>query len=300
MTRGKHPGENLFLSVDRNRGRDDRHHHRDHRGREGARPRAGGRRRRHGRHHAARPARSCPTPPSAVDPATLVHAEIVAGRRLHAPRASPRGTHVRADGPRAATPAHTCCRSTPTALGAPQRRRHGQGPVAGLPDARATCSCPTRAACSPRSSGTRPGRHDALFGTSRWPATTERYGDGSAAGAQPRRPRAVRAGRGQARPRAAATCRRASPSSRASGVDDDGRPASRARPARRSDHPARRACRCSLLVANTAAPARPARATSSTPLEVLAWRGAPTAPGDPLWDATPEGRRAFVEHRTTT
>jgi hypothetical protein len=27
---------------------------------------------------------------------------------------------------------------------------------------------------------------------------------------------------------------------------------------------------------------------------VLAWRGEPTGPGDPLWEATPEGRRAFL------
>jgi hypothetical protein len=29
-------------------------------------------------------------------------------------------------------------------------------------------------------------------------------------------------------------------------------------------------------------------------LEVLAWRARATAAGDPLWEATPEGRRAFL------
>ena len=32
----------------------------------------------------------------------------------------------------------------------------------------------------------------------------------------------------------------------------------------------------------------------STPLEVLAWADTPTTPDDPLWTASPEGRRAFV------
>ena len=31
-----------------------------------------------------------------------------------------------------------------------------------------------------------------------------------------------------------------------------------------------------------------------TPLEVVAWRGEPTAPTDPRWDTTPEGRRALT------
>ena len=51
-----------------------------------------------------------------------------------------------------------------------------------------------------------------------------------------------------------------------------------------------------LLVANTAHPLDP-REFTSTPLEVLAWRGEPTGEDDPLWTATPEGRRAFVNTR---
>jgi hypothetical protein len=38
----------------------------------------------------------------------------------------------------------------------------------------------------------------------------------------------------------------------------------------------------------------PRAAYVSTALEVLAWRAAPTAPGDAWWEATPEGRRAFL------
>ena len=82
-----------------------------------------------------RPARDWPTTPSEVDPATLVHAEVVAGRRLHAPRRRawdapppdrPRRRRLR---PRAGLPAG------PT-VGAAERRGHRQGPVAGLPDRR--------------------------------------------------------------------------------------------------------------------------------------------------------------------
>jgi uncharacterized protein YcgI (DUF1989 family) len=49
-----------------------------------------------------------------------------------------------------------------------------------------------------------------------------------------------------------------------------------------------------VLIANVPHPADPREEYVSTPLEVLAWRAAPTAPGDPLWEATPEGRRAFL------
>jgi uncharacterized protein len=46
-----------------------------------------------------------------------------------------------------------------------------------------------------------------------------------------------------------------------------------------------------ILVANTAHPLN--ETGVSTRLEVTAWRDRPTAPDDPLWTATPEGRRAF-------
>ncbi|MFD5872692.1 urea amidolyase associated protein UAAP1 [Streptomyces sp. NPDC060322] len=49
-----------------------------------------------------------------------------------------------------------------------------------------------------------------------------------------------------------------------------------------------------VLIANVPHPLDPRPEYVSTPLEVLAWRAAPTRPGDPLWDATPEGRRAYA------
>ncbi|MFJ4407967.1 urea amidolyase associated protein UAAP1 [Streptomyces sp. NPDC088910] len=56
-----------------------------------------------------------------------------------------------------------------------------------------------------------------------------------------------------------------------------------------------------VLLANVPHPLDPRPAYTCGPLEVRARPGAATAPGDPLWDATPEGRRAFLntaEHLT--
>lgn len=49
-----------------------------------------------------------------------------------------------------------------------------------------------------------------------------------------------------------------------------------------------------VLIANVPHPVDPRPEYTSSPLEVLAWRAAPTHPGAPLWEATPEGRRAFL------
>jgi len=48
-----------------------------------------------------------------------------------------------------------------------------------------------------------------------------------------------------------------------------------------------------VMIADVGHPVAPPDAPEVTPLEVLAWRGEPTMPGDPLWDATPELRRAL-------
>jgi hypothetical protein len=46
-----------------------------------------------------------------------------------------------------------------------------------------------------------------------------------------------------------------------------------------------------ILIANTAHPLD--ADGPCTRLEVTAWRDRPTGPDDPLWTASPEGRRAF-------
>jgi len=49
-----------------------------------------------------------------------------------------------------------------------------------------------------------------------------------------------------------------------------------------------------LLIANVPHPVDPRPAYTCGPLRVHAWRSRPTAPGDPLWDATPEAHRAYL------
>ncbi len=48
-----------------------------------------------------------------------------------------------------------------------------------------------------------------------------------------------------------------------------------------------------LLIANVPHPLDPRQDYTVSPLEVTAWPGRATSPDDPLWSATPEGRRAF-------
>lgn len=49
-----------------------------------------------------------------------------------------------------------------------------------------------------------------------------------------------------------------------------------------------------VLIANAAHPIDPREDYVCTALEIEARPGRPTAPGDPLWEATPEGHRAFL------
>lgn len=49
-----------------------------------------------------------------------------------------------------------------------------------------------------------------------------------------------------------------------------------------------------VLIANTAHAIDPRPDFTVSTLQVLAWRGEVTAPRDPLWSATPEGQRAFL------
>ncbi len=49
-----------------------------------------------------------------------------------------------------------------------------------------------------------------------------------------------------------------------------------------------------MLIANVPHPVDPRPAYTSGPLRVHAWRSRPTSPGDPLWDASPEVYRAYL------
>ncbi len=48
-----------------------------------------------------------------------------------------------------------------------------------------------------------------------------------------------------------------------------------------------------VLIVNVPHPVDPRTDHAATPLEVLAWRGTPTGPDDPLWTSSPELQRAF-------
>ncbi|MET7496027.1 urea amidolyase associated protein UAAP1 [Streptomyces sp900116325] len=137
------------------------------------------------------------------------------------------------------------------------------------------------------------GRHDALCGTSTLVRNTERYGDGSPQSPSP-------AGRELLKLAAAKNGLgpRDLPSSlsffqgvevRADGaLDFTGSVGPGASVTLRAEQD------LTVLIANVPHPLDPRPGYVCTPLEVLAWRARPTAPGDQLWGATPEGRRAFL------
>ncbi|MFD5521753.1 DUF1989 domain-containing protein, partial [Streptomyces sp. NPDC127066] len=137
------------------------------------------------------------------------------------------------------------------------------------------------------------GRHDALCGTSTLVRNIERYGDGTPQSASP-------AGRELFKLAAAKNGlgpRDLPPSlSFFQGVEirDDGSPAFTGSAGPGAAVTLRAEQDVTVLIANVPHPADPRPDYTSTPLEVLAWRARATAAGDPLWDATPEGRRAFL------
>ncbi|MET8131109.1 urea amidolyase associated protein UAAP1 [Streptomyces sp. NPDC006290] len=137
------------------------------------------------------------------------------------------------------------------------------------------------------------GRHDALCGTSTLVRNTERYGDGtpqspSPAGRELFKLAAAKNGLGP---------RDLPPSlSFFQGVEirDDGSPDFTGSAGPGGGVTLRAEQDVTVLIANVPHPADPRPDYTSTPLEVLAWRARATAAGDPLWEATPEGRRAFL------
>ena len=213
-------------------------------------------------------------------------------RRLHAPRR--RARHPRpADRPR-----RRRLRARPRLpagppVGAAERRGHRQGPVAGLPDggppaaqrpgpgAREHRRRHVRAGRT-RCTGRRPGR-----------ATTSGTATAAPQGPTPAGPRAVRPGGGQARPGPTRPA--------AEHLVLPGRPDRRRRPPgvrgvrRRRARRSRCAPRCRCCCSSPTPRTRSTRASS----RARRWRCSPgrarrPTDTDPLWDATPEGRRAFV------
>lgn len=136
------------------------------------------------------------------------------------------------------------------------------------------------------------GRHDALCGTSTLVRNTARYGDGTSQSPSPagRELFKLAAAKNGLEPRdlppSLLLPGRADPRGRRPRLH-------RFRGPRRRRHPPRRTGRDGPD-RERPAPRRPAARLRQHPLEVLAWRAEPTRAGDPLWDATPEGRRAFL------
>lgn len=136
------------------------------------------------------------------------------------------------------------------------------------------------------------GQHDTLYGTSTRDRNERRYGDGAVHGPSP-------AGRDLLVLGAAKNGldRRdvPSPVSFFQGVkiDEDGRPGWLGSAGPGHSLTLRTELPVVVLIANTAHPLDPREPYTCTPLEVLAWRDRVTGPDDALWDATPEGRRAF-------
>lgn len=137
------------------------------------------------------------------------------------------------------------------------------------------------------------GRHDALCGTSGLVRNTERYGDGTPQSESP-------AGRELFKLAAAKNglAPRDLPPSLSffQGVEvrEDGSLDFTGSAGPGTSVTLRTEQDVTVLLANVPHPADPREAYTSTPLEVLAWRAEATRSGDPLWDATPEGHRAFL------
>lgn len=136
------------------------------------------------------------------------------------------------------------------------------------------------------------GHHDAVYGVSTGARNEARYGDGSPQGPSP-------AGRelfvlGAAKH---GLGRRDVPSSvsffQGVRVDEAGRPVWQGSAGPGASVTLRAELPVVLLLANAAHPLDPRPDYTVGPLEVLAWRGSPTSPDDPLWTATPERRRAY-------
>jgi urea carboxylase-associated protein 2 len=137
------------------------------------------------------------------------------------------------------------------------------------------------------------GRHDALCGTTSRAANTARYGDGEAQGPSPAGREllllgALKHGLGP---------RDVPPSLsffQGVSVEEDGGLTFAGSAGPGASVTLRAELPLVVLIANVPHPMDPRESYMCTSLEVLAWRGAPTAPDDPLWSASPEGERAYL------
>jgi urea carboxylase-associated protein 2 len=138
------------------------------------------------------------------------------------------------------------------------------------------------------------GRHDALCGTSSKAANQARYGDGSPQGPSPagRELQLLAAAKHGLGPRDVPPSLsffqgvRVDPAG--GGLRFEGSAGAGKAVELRIELPV------VAIIANVPHPLDPRPEYTASTLEVLAWRGAPTAPDDPLWSSTPELERAFL------
>ncbi|GIG23477.1 urea carboxylase [Cellulomonas chitinilytica] len=237
------------------------------------------------------PASAWLDPPQGVAPKDLVHAEVVAGGG-YTHLVVARGTHVRLTD----VAGDACAHVLAYRADRPWERLNVADTVkvqwqVYLTTGHLLLSDAGRVLASVV--GDTSGRQDALYGTTTRARNEQRYGDGSPQGASP-------AGRELFALAAAkhGLSRRDLPPSisffQGVRIDAEGRPHFEGSAGPRRELTIRAEAPLILLVANTAHPLDPRPEFTSTPLEVLAWKGRAADESDPLWTATPEGRRAFA------
>jgi len=137
------------------------------------------------------------------------------------------------------------------------------------------------------------GRHDTIFGTSARAGTEQRYGDGAAHGPSP-------AGRELFALAGAkhGLGRRDIPPCvtffRGVRIRPDGSPEFLGSAGAGASLTLRIEMPAIVLIANTAHPLDPDPDYRCGPVDVVAWTAEPTTAADPFWNASPEGRRAFL------
>lgn len=137
------------------------------------------------------------------------------------------------------------------------------------------------------------GHHDALCGTTSRAANAQRYGDGEAQGPSPAGREllllgALKHGLGPRDVPPSLSFFQGVTVTEDGALDFAGSAGAGASVTLRAELP------LVVLIANVPHPLDPRESYMCTSLEVLAWRGAPTAPDDPQWSATPEGERAYL------
>lgn len=238
-----------------------------------------------------RPASAWPEPPKGVDPAELVWAETVAGGG-YASKVLARGTALRLADPQGDACAHVllynadqpweriCVADT---VKIPWQAYLGAG--------HPLLSDQGRVLATIVDDGS--GRHDALCGTSARARNEERYGDGSPQGRSPagRELLLLAAAKHGLGPRDLPPSVSFFKGVR---VARDGELAFQGSAGTGGYVELRAELPLIVLVANVPHPLDPRDEYACSTLQVLAWRGRPTAPDDPLWTSSPELERAFL------